>query len=169
MAEVLFHGVTVHTVGDLPKLGSKAPGFTLTDGNLNSVHLDSFHGKTKVLNIMPSLDTPVCAETTRKFNQQATTVNGVVIFGISADLPFAQSRFCSVENIDNVLTLSLVRSKKFAEDYGVLITDGPLEGLCARAIVILNEHDTVIHTELVKEITDEPDYNSVLSAIKNSS
>lgn len=168
MAEVTFHDVILHTNGELPAFGAKAPWFELTDGQLNKVNLDNYHGKTKVLNIVPSLDTPVCADSTRKFNQQASKSDDTVILVISADLPFAQSRFCSVENIENVIPLSLMRSKQFAEDYGVLIMDGPLEGLCTRAVLVLNENNTIIHSELVNEITNEPDYYAALTAVRNN-
>jgi thiol peroxidase len=166
MATVTFKGNPVHTNGDLPKAGQQAPDFRLVDENLNEVSLADFKGKKKLLNIVPSLDTNVCAASTRRFDQRIGEAPNAVALIISADLPFAQKRFCSSEGLNNVRTLSLVRSKDFAEDYGVLITDGPLAGLTARAVVVLNENDKVVYTQLVPEIGQEPDYDRALTALQ---
>jgi thiol peroxidase len=163
MATVTLKGNPVQTIGTLPAVGSRAPGFTLTNADLEDVGLEAFKGKKKVLNIVPSLDTAVCATSTRVFNEKAAGKATVLV--ISADLPFAQKRFCETEGIDGVVTLSLVRGKMFAKDYGVLITDGPLAGLCSRAVVVLDEDDTVVYTEQVPEITQEPDYDKALAAL----
>ncbi len=166
MATITFKGQTIHTNGDLPPVGSKAPDFQLVDGELNTVTLADFRGKKKLLNIVPSLDTSVCAESARRFNELASQVPNTVMLVISADLPFAQKRFCAAEGIKNIIPLSMMRSKKFAEDYGVLITDGPLAGLAARAVVVLDENDKVVYTQLVPEIGQEPDYEAALAALK---
>jgi len=163
MATVTLKGNPVRTIGELPAVGSRAPGFKLTNADLEDVGLEAFQGKKKVLNIVPSLDTPVCAVSTRVFNEKAAGRAAVLV--ISADLPFAQKRFCETEGIDGVETLSLMRGKNFAKDYGVLITDGPLAGLCSRAVVVLDESDTVVYTEQVPEITHEPDYDKALAAL----
>ena len=165
MAEVTLQGNPMHTNGELPEVGSEAPDFRLTDGELNDRSLADFAGKKRLLNIVPSLDTPTCAESARKFNQKFAGRDDAVCLVISADLPFAQGRFCSTEGLENVVPLSMMKSKKFAKDYGVLITDGPLEGLAARAIVVVDEDGKVAYTQLVKEIADEPDYDAALAAL----
>jgi thiol peroxidase len=146
-------------------VGGKAPDFTLTDRDLNDVSLSRWMGKKKLLSIFPSIDTPVCALSTRKFNDYARTHDDTVMLMVSADLPFAQKRFCGDEGLANVMTLSTMRSDDFARSYGVLIADGPLSGLTARAIVVLDENDTVVHAELVPEIAQEPDYEAALKAL----
>lgn len=166
MATVTLKGNPIHTSGDLPAPGRKAPDFRLTGTDLQDVSLASFKGKKKVLNIVPSLDTSVCATSTRKFNQTAGTMPGVAVLVISADLPFASGRFCTTEGLKNVVPLSLMRSKDFAAAYGVLITDGPLAGITARAVVVLDQDDKVIHRQLVPEIGQEPDYEAALAALK---
>ncbi len=166
MATVTLKGNPVHTLGDLPKVGSKAPDFRLADSELRDVTLGSFKGKKKLLNIVPSLDTPVCATSTRKFNDHAKGRSDAVMLIISADLPFAQSRFCGAENTTNVLTLSMMRDRHFAKDYGVLIEDGPLAGITARAVVVLDQNDTVVYVELVPEIGQEPNYEKAIAALK---
>jgi thioredoxin-dependent peroxiredoxin len=166
MAKVTHRGNPIHTNGDLPALGAKAPDFTLTTGDLKDVTLADFKGKKKILNIVPSLDTSVCAISTRKFNQSAGSLPNTVVLVISADLPFAQKRFCTTEGIENVTALSLIRGKSFANDYGVLIQDGLLAGLTARAVVVLDENDKVVHRQLVPEIGQEPDYDAALSAVR---
>jgi len=166
MATVTLKGNPIHTAGDLPRVGSKAPDFRLVDGKLNEVTLASYQGKKKLLNIVPSLDTPTCATSARKFNEKASQLNNTVILVVSADLPFAQGRFCSTEGLSNVIPLSMMRSRDFAKDYGVLITDGPLSGIAARAIVALDENNSVVYNQLVGEIADEPDYDRALSALK---
>jgi thiol peroxidase len=166
MATVTLKGNPIHTIGDLPKVGAKAPDFKLTGGNLEDVSLKNYAGKKRVLNIVPSLDTPTCATSTRKFNQQAGQLPGTVVLVVSSDLPFAAKRFCTTEGLQNVVPLSLMRSRDFAKDYGVLITDGPLAGICARAVVVIDEKDTVVHAELVPEIGQEPNYDAALAAVK---
>jgi len=165
MATVTLKGSPIHTNGNLPKVGGPAPDFKLVDKDLKEVSLGNFKGKKKLLNIVPSLDTAVCATSTRKFNNYAKGRQDVVIVSVSADLPFAQSRFCQAEHIDNVLTLSMMRSRDFAVDYGVLIQDGPLAGISARAVVVLDERDRVVYTELVPEIAQEPNYDKALAAL----
>jgi len=165
MADITLKGNACHTNGDLPAVGSNAPDFTLTGADLADVTLASYVGKKKLLNIVPSLDTPTCATSTQKFNSAMAEKSGAVALVISADLVFAQKRFCGAEGIDNVISLSTMRSKSFAEDYGMLITDGPLAGLCGRAVVVLDENNKVLHTQLVGEIADEPDYDAALAAL----
>jgi len=165
MATVTLEGNTINTNGDLPAVGATAPGFKLVDKDLNDVALDDFSGKKKLLNIVPSLDTGVCATSTKKFNDAAKQHSDTVFLTISADLPFAQGRFCEAETIDNLKTLSMMRSKQFAEDYGVLISDGPLAGVTARAVVVLDADNKVAYIELVPEIVQEPDYDSALAAL----
>lgn len=166
MAIITLSGNSINTNGNLPAVGSQAPAFKLTRGDLSDVALADFKGRKKLLNIVPSLDTGVCATSTRKFNEAAKTLGDqVVVLIVSADLPFAQSRFCTGEHLDNVISLSMMRDKNFAKDYGVLIQDGPLAGICARAVVVLDEHDKVLYTELVPEIVQEPDYDQALAAL----
>jgi thiol peroxidase len=166
MATVTLKGNQIHTSGELPKVGSQAPDFRLVDGKLNDVSLDTYKGKRKLLNIVPSLDTSTCATSTRKFNEKANDLKNTVVLIISADLPFAQGRFCTTEGLNNVVPLSMMRSQDFAKHYGVLIQDGPLAGICARAVVALDENNKVIYNQLVKEIVDEPDYEAALTAVK---
>jgi thioredoxin-dependent peroxiredoxin len=166
MATITLKGNTIHTNGELPATGEAAPDFRLVNAELQDVGLADFKGKKKVLNIFPSMDTPTCAQSTRTFNSKAGDHPDTVFLMISADLPFAMSRFCQAENIDNVISLSMMRSRNFAKDYGVLITDGPLAGIAARAIVVIDTDDKVVYTELVSEIADEPDYDKALAALK---
>lgn len=165
MATITLQGNEIHTAGEFPRVGSKAPDFTLTDRDLNDVALSRWMGKKKLLSIFPSIDTPVCAISTRKFNDYARTHDDTVMLMVSADLPFAHKRFCGDEGLDNVVTLSTMRSDDFARSYGVLLSDGPLSGLTARAVVVLDENDTVVHAELVPEIAAEPDYEAALKAL----
>ncbi|HDP88663.1 MAG TPA: thiol peroxidase [Thioalkalivibrio sp.] len=165
MAKITLQGNEIHTNGELPAVGSQAPAFTLVNTDLQDVTLDTFKGKKKLLNIVPSLDTPVCATSTKKFNDFAKDRNDVVMLVIAADLPFAMGRFCGAENVDKVVPLSIMRDRHFAKDYGVLITDGPLAGITARAVVVLDENDKVVHAELVPEIAQEPDYDKALVAL----
>lgn len=165
MATITLQGNEIHTAGEFPRVGSKAPDFKLTDRDLNDVALSRWMGKKKLLSIFPSIDTPVCALSTRKFNDYARTHDDTVMLMVSADLPFAHKRFCGDEGLDNVVTLSTMRSDDFARSYGVLIADGPLSGLTARAVVVLDENDTVVHAELVPEIAAEPDYEAALKAL----
>jgi len=166
MATVTLKGNPIHTNGDLPAKGAKAPDFTLTGVDLKDVGLGEWKGKKKILNIVPSLDTAVCATSTRKFNETGGKLPNTVVLVISADLPFAMKRFCTTEGLQNVVSLSLIRGKHFAKDYGVLLQDGPLAGLCARAVVVLDENDKVVHAELVPEIGQEPNYDAALAAAK---
>ena len=165
MATITLQGNACKTSGDLPEVGSTAPDFTLVDTKLNDVHLADYAGKKKLLNIVPSLDTPTCATSTKKFNELVAERDDVIVLVVSADLPFASGRFCGMEGIDNVLPLSLMRGKGFAKDYGVLITDGPLAGITARAVVVLDADNRVLYTQLVPEIGDEPDYDAALAAL----
>lgn len=165
MANITLQGNPIHTNGELPKVGVAAPEFKLTTGDLRDVGLGEWAGKKKVLNIFPSMDTPTCAMSTRKFNEYASEHADTVMLMISADLPFAQARFCGNEGLENVVSLSMLRDKQFAEDYGVLIIDGPMAGITARAVVVLDENDTVLYTQMVSEIADEPDYQSALKAL----
>jgi len=166
MAQIKLAGNPINTNGDLPKVGSTAPDFKLANTDLQDVSLANFKGKKKLLNIFPSIDTPVCAMSTRKFNEHAAKHGNVVMLMISADLPFAMKRFCGAENTNAVVPLSMMRDKNFAKDYGVLIQDGPLKGIAARAVVVLDEHDKVVHIELVPEIKQEPNYDAALAALK---
>jgi thioredoxin-dependent peroxiredoxin len=165
MTTITLRGKEIHTAGELPRVGSKAPDFTLTDKDLRDVGLGEWTGRKKLLSIFPSIDTPVCALSTKKFNEYAREHEDTVMLMVSADLPFAQQRFCTDERLANVLTLSSMRDPDFAEDYGVKIVDGPFAGLMARAIVVLDENDTVVHSELVSEIGQEPDYTAALKAL----
>lgn len=165
MAEITLQGNAIHTSGELPARGDQAPDFRLTTRELKDLGLNDFQGR-KVLNIFPSIDTPTCASSVRQFNQRASRFEGVSLLMISADLPFAHNRFCEAEGIDSVTTLSTLRDHGFAENYGLLMEDGPLAGLTARAIVVLDEDNRILHTELVPEIADEPDYEAALEAVK---
>ncbi|MDH3637725.1 MAG: thiol peroxidase [Gammaproteobacteria bacterium] len=165
MANITFQGNPLNTNGNLPKVGDPAPEFTLVDGKLDDVSLTDFRGQKVLLNIVPSLDTPVCATSTKKFNQQTEDRDDLVVLVVSADLPFAQSRFCSAEHTDRVKTLSMMRNRHFARDYGVLIQDGPLAGITARAVVVIDPSGQVVYTQLVEEIADEPDYQRALAAV----
>ncbi len=165
MAKVtLKETITSDTSGDLPAVGSSAKDFTLVAGDLSEKNLSSYEGKRKILNIVPSLDTPVCASSARKFNEAAANLNNTVVLVISADLPFAQGRFCETEGLKDVDTLSTFRSS-FAQDYQLDIVAGPLAGLCSRAVIVLNENNEVIYTEQVPEITQEPNYESALASL----
>lgn len=166
MATITLQDNEIHTNGELPEPGSKAPDFHLVDGALADRHLSDYAGKKKLLSIVPSLDTGVCAASSIMFNKSATENDDTVILVISADLPFAQERFCKAEGVDKVVPLSMMRSRNFAKDYGVLIEDGPLAGITARAIVVIDADDKVVYTELVPEIAQEPDYNKALAALK---
>ena len=165
MATVTLRGNPIHTNGELPAVGTKAPDFTLTNGELQDVSLETFKGKRKVLNIVPSLDTPTCATSTRKFNERAGKMKDAVVLVVSADLPFASKRFCTTEGLHNVVPLSVMRNRNFSKDYGVLIQDGPLAGICARAVVVLDKDDQVVYRQLVPEIGQEPDYEAALKAL----
>lgn len=165
MASVTLEGEPLNVVGHFPRAGETAHSFMLVGKDLADVSLSSFTGKRKVLSIVPSIDTPVCATSTRVFNQRASEMDNTVVLVISADLPFAQSRFCGAEGLDKIIMLSTMRGRDFHKDYGVMITDPPLSGLMARAVVIVNENDQVIYSELVPEITQEPDYDAAIAAL----
>ena len=166
MSTVTFKGNPVEVNGTFPKVGDKAPPFTLVAKDLKDVSLQDFAGKRKVLSIVPSLDTSVCATSTRKFNEQAGGLSDAVVLVVSADLPFASGRFCSTEGLNNVVTLSTMRGRRFLRDYGVEIASGPLVGVAARGVVVLDESDKVLHAQLVPEITQEPDYAAAIAALK---
>lgn len=167
MEKTAFKGNPVSLTGEFIQVGAVAPEFSLVKGDLSSLTLNDVKGKYAVLNIFPSMDTGVCAASVRKFNELAAEMPNTVVLAISKDLPFAQSRFCSAEGIENVVSLSDYRyTSDFAEKYGVLMTDGPLAGLLARAVVIINPEGKVIYTELVPEITQEPNYDAALAAIR---
>ncbi len=165
MAQTALQGNPVNLSGELPAVGSPAPDFKLVDKDLGDKTLADFAGKKVLLNIVPSLDTPVCATSTRKFNESFAGRDDAVCLVVSADLPFAAGRFCSAEGIDNVHALTMMRSRNFAKDYGVLIEDGPLAGITARAIVVIDAAGQVVYTELVPEIGQEPDYDAALKAL----
>jgi len=165
MAQTALKGTPVNLAGELPAVGSTAPDFKLVAGDLSDVSLATYAGKKKLLSIVPSLDTGVCATSTKKFNEAMAGKTDAVALVISADLPFASSRFCSAEGITNVINLSMMRSRNFGKDYGVLITDGPLAGITARAVVVLDANDQVLYTELVPEIGQEPNYDAALAAL----
>ncbi len=165
MADITLKGNPCHTNGELPAVGAQAPDFKLVAPDLSDTTLAAYAGKKKLLNIVPSLDTPVCATSTQKFNAAMKDKSDAVALVISADLPFAAKRFCSAEGIENVITLSMMRDKQFAEAYGMLITDGPLAGLTARGVVVLNADNQVVYTQLAPEIGEEPDYDAALAAL----
>lgn len=167
MSTVTLKGNPVSIGGNFPKTGDTAPDFQLADAKRNLVSLNEYAGKRKVLNIFPSIDTPTCATSVRTFNKRASEVPNTVVLCISADLPFAQSRFCGAEGLENVVTLSTFRdTPKFSKDYGVQITDSSLAGLTARAVVVLDENNNVLHSELVSEIAEEPNYDAALASLK---
>jgi thiol peroxidase len=168
MATITHKGNQIHTKGSLPALGSKAPDFRLTKADLGDVGLKDFAGKVKVLNIVPSLDTSVCALSAKRFDKEIAGHAGAVLLNISADLPFAASRFCKAEGLANIVTLSEMRDKAFGADYGVEIVDGVLAGLLSRAVVILDENDKVVYHEQVPEIGQEPNYEAALVAAKKA-
>jgi thioredoxin-dependent peroxiredoxin len=166
MATVTLKGNPVTVAGTLPGKGAPAPDFKLTNKELKDLGLSDYSGKRKVLNIVPSLDTPTCAKSTRVFNEKASSMTNSVVLVISADLPFAMSRFCSAEGLNNVVTLSTFRYRDFHTKYGVDVADGPLKGLTARAVVVLDENNKVLHSELVSEIANEPNYDAALAALR---
>ena len=165
MATVTLRGNPVEVAGQLPQPGQQAPAFTLVGADLADVSLASLAGKRKILNIFPSVDTPTCANSVRTFNAKASGLANTVVLCISADLPFAQKRFCGAEGLDNVVNLSTMRGAEFLKDYGVALASGPLAGIAARAVLVLDEQGKVLHSELVAEIADEPDYEAALRAL----
>lgn len=166
MAQVTLGGNPVNVSGNFPKPGDSAPDFTLTGKDLKEVSLKEFQGKRKVLNIVPSLDTGVCQASARAFNQRASSLSNAVVLVISADLPFVGARFCGAEGLNDVITLSTFRNRDFHSKYGVDMTDGPLKGLAARGVVVVDENNKVLYSELVPEIKQEPNYDAALAAIK---
>lgn len=168
MASITLKGNPISTIGTLPAVGSKAPDFRLTKGDLGDVSLGDFAGKVKILNIVASLDTGVCASSARAFNKAADTMNDVVILTISRDLPYAQKRFCEAEGIKSVVPLSELRARDFGKSYGVEIVDGPMAGLLSRAIVVLDRNNKVLYTQQVPEIAQEPDYGKALEAARKA-
>jgi len=162
---VTLGGKAISVAGRFPQKGDSAPAFSLVAKDLSDVTLASFAGKRKILNIFPSIDTPTCATSVRQFNAKANALPNTVVLCISADLPFAQARFCGAEGLDNVVTLSTMRGGEFLEAYGVAVASGPLVGVAARAVVVLDENDKVVHSELVGEIKHEPDYAAALAAL----
>jgi len=166
MAKITFKGSPVNTSGQLPAVGSAAPDFTLVKADLSEVSLKDLKGKNVVLNIFPSLDTGVCAASVRRFNKEAANLPNTVVLAVSADLPFAAGRFCTTEGIENVQTASVFRNPEFAKDYGVLTLDGPLKGVLARSVVVLDADGKVLYNELVEETTNEPNYEAAISVLK---
>jgi thiol peroxidase len=166
MATITLGGNAIHTSGSLPEVGSDAPDFLLTKNDLSDVSLKDFSGKKIILNIFPSLDTGICAASVRRFNSEAGNLDNTVVLGVSVDLPFAHSRFCEAEGIENVITLSDLRNKDFGENYGVRIVDGPLAGVFSRAIVIVGTDGKVVYTQQAPDIKQEPDYEAALNALR---
>ena len=166
MASITLKGSPVETSGELPQVGAKAPDFTLVKSDLSEADLGSYAGKNVVLNIFPSVDTPVCATSMRRFNTDAAKCPNTVVLCISADLPFAQERFCGAEGLENVITLSTFRNQDFGNDYGVIITTGPLTGLMSRAVVVISTDGVVKYTEQVPEIAQEPNYDVALAVLE---
>ncbi len=166
MAVITLQGNTIETSGSLPTKGSVAPGFVLVKTDLSEATLADYKGKKVILNIFPSIDTPTCATSVRHFNKAASELTNTVVLCISADLPFAQARFCGAEGLTNVEPLSVFRSPAFGKDYGVTITTGPIAGLLSRAIVVIDTDGKVIYTEQVAEVTAEPNYDAALGALK---
>lgn len=165
MAQTALGGNPVSTSGDLPEVGSSAPDFSLTGPDLGPIQSSDFAGQRVVLNIFPSIDTPTCATSVRTFNERASALDNTTVLCVSADLPFAQGRFCGAENIDAVKTASTFKNPEFLDTFGVGLVDGKLAGLCARAVVVIDESGTVAHAELVPEIADEPDYDAAVAAL----
>ena len=165
MASVALGGNPLHTNGDLPTVGSTAHNFNLVQTDLSNASLDSFSGTRLILNIFPSIDTSTCATSVRQFNQLASNLENTKVLCFSRDLPFAQKRFCGAEGLDNVLTLSDFNTGDFGKDYGLELIDGPMKGLHARAVVVLDENHKVTHVELVPDIKDEPNYDAALAVL----
>ena len=165
MANITLDGKPCHTSGDLPAVGTTAPDFRLVTTGLEDVGLATYRGKTKVLSIIPSLGTGVCAASARRFNEKAAAIRDAVVLVVSADLPFAMKSFCATEGLHNVVPLSMMRGRNFAKAYGTLITDGPFEGVSARAVVVIDANDKVVYAELVPEIGQEPNYDAALAAV----
>ena len=167
MAEILFQGEPIHTIGELPSVGSQEPDFIVTKTDLSEIRLKNYLGHPILINIFPSLDTPTCASAMQRFNEIGLEASDILILCISADLPFAQKRFCAMQHLANVHPASVFRHPVFGQTYGVTILDGPLAGLLARAVLILDQKGKVLYTELVKEITEEPNYRAISQVLKN--
>jgi thiol peroxidase len=167
MAIVTLKGNQIHTIGNLPEVGSSAPNFNLTKNDLSSSNLESYKGKKVVLNIFPSVDTGTCAQSVREFNTEASGLENTVVLCVSKDLPFAQARFCGAEGLNNVEMLSDFKDGNFGSNYGLSFSDGPLEALLSRSVVVLNEDGKVTYTEQVAETTEEPNYKAALEALQN--
>lgn len=165
MQQITRAGQPMDVAGTLPAAGQIAPTMTLTNTDLEDVTLDTYQGKRKVLNIIPSVDTPTCAMSTRRFNELASSLDNTIVLVVSADLPFAAKRFCGAEGLDNVETLSTFRRREFQEAWGVALSNSAMEGLCARAVVVLDADNRVLHSELVSELKNEPDYDTALAAL----
>ena len=168
MAKVTLKGNEVNTNSDIVSVGTSAPDFTLVDSDLNDVSLSNFEGKNKILSIVPSLDTPVCQKSTLVFNEKVNQLNDTVMLIVSRDLPFAMKRFCTAESLNNVVPVSMMRTRSFAKDYGVLLVDGPLSGITTRAVVTISKDNKILHSELVSEIANEPNYQAALDSISNN-
>ena len=166
METLYFKGNEVHTYGNLPEVGQTAPEFSLAGADLGKVNLSDYKGKNVVLNIFPSLDTEVCARSVRRFNEEASSLPDTVVVCVSMDLPFAMGRFCTLEGLKDVTPASAFRAPEFAKDYGVLMVDGPLHGLLARAVIIIDKEGKISYRQLVSEITDEPDYAAAIRVLK---
>ena len=166
MAKLTLKGNEVNTNSEIVQIGQTAPDFTLVDSDLNDVNLANYEGKNKVLSIVPSLDTPVCQKSTLVFNEKVAELDDTVMLIVSSDLPFAMKRFCTSESLDNVMPVSMMRSRNFAKDYGVLLIDGPLSGITSRAVVVISKDNKILHSELVSEIANEPDYQAAIDSLK---
>ena len=166
MAKITLKGSEVNTNSDIVAIGSNAPDFILVNSDLQDVNLSSFDGKNKILSIVPSLDTPVCQKSTLTFNEKVSNLDNTVMLIVSSDLPFAMKRFCTSESLDNVIPVSMMRSRNFAKDYGVLLVDGPLSGITSRAVVTISPENKILHSELVTEIANEPDYQAALDSLQ---
>ena len=167
MTKINLQGNPIETIGELPAIDTMAPDFCLVNADLADITLEEYKGKTIILNIFPSLDTPVCATSVRRFNKMVSDLNNTVVLCISADLPFAHKRFCEAEGLENVISASVFRSGDFGKDYGVTITTGPLAGLLSRAVVVINSDGRVAYTEQVSDIVDDPDFDAAVKVIES--
>ncbi len=166
MAIVIYKGMEIPTNGEMPEVGTMAPNFSGVCQDMNEVSLSELKGKRVVLNVFPSLDTTVCATSVRRFNKEAASLFNTVVVALSKDLPFAHGRFCTTEGIDRVMTLSAYRNPSFEDNYGMLLTEGPLQGLLARGVIVIDEAGKILHSELVTDIANEPDYEAALASLR---